>query len=225
MALDTRNRDIIMALVEQLAPAVGAFKVGFFPFLLFGWELVEFIHSKGGRVFLDLKLHDIPNTVANAVEEVARTGVFMLTLHILGGREMMEEAVQRVQDCPSRPLLLGVTLLTSMNTQDLRMVGIKGPLEERVLKLAHLARDSGLDGVVASPLETLSIRKALGKGFIIVTPGVRPPGSSPHEQKRVATPREAIMAGAHYIVVGRPICEAKDPLAVVQDILKEVETQ
>ena len=222
VALDTEDREILRALVDQLASAVGAFKVGFFPFLLFGWDLVDYIHSRGSRVFLDLKFHDIPNTVANAVEAAARRKVFMVNLHTLGGREMMERAAARVRDLSPRPLLLGVTLLTSMGPREMEEVGLTGTVEERVLSLARLAHDSGLDGVVASPREARAIKDTLGRDFIIVTPGVRPPGVPIQDQKRVTTPREAIAAGAHYIVVGRPICRAPDPVAVAREILEEL---
>ncbi len=222
VALDTEDREILRTLVDQLAPAVGAFKVGFFPFLLFGWDLVDYIHSRGSRVFLDLKFHDIPNTVANAVEAAARRKVFMVNLHTLGGREMMERAAARVRDLSPRPLLLGVTLLTSMGPREMEEVGLTGTVEERVLSLARLAHDSGLDGVVASPREARAIKDALGRDFIIVTPGVRPPGVPIQDQKRVTTPREAMAAGAHYIVVGRPICQAPDPVAVAREILEEL---
>ncbi len=222
VALDTGDKEVLQALVEHLAPVVGAFKVGFYPFLLFGWDLVNYIHSRGSRVFLDLKLHDIPNTVAIAVEVAAHRGVFMVNLHTLGGREMMERAAQVAREISPRPLLLGVTVLTSMETQDLKEVGIQGPVEHRVLSLARLAHESGLDGVVASPQEARTIKEELGKEFVIVTPGVRPPGSPLHDQKRVATPREALLAGAHYIVVGRPICQAPDPVAAAREILEDL---
>jgi len=222
VALDTGDKEVLQALVEHLAPVVGAFKVGAYPFLLFGWDLVDYVHSRGSRVFLDLKLHDIPNTVANAIEVVARRRVFMVNLHTLGGREMMERASQVARELSPRPLLLGVTVLTSMETEDLEEVGIQGPVERRVLDLARLAQQSGLDGVVASPQEAKAIKEALGKEFVIVTPGVRPPGSPLHDQKRVATPREAVAAGAHYIVVGRPICQAPNPAAVAREILEEL---
>ena len=222
VALDTGDKEVLQALVEQLAPVVGAFKVGAYPFLLFGWDLVDYIHSRGSRVFLDLKFHDIPNTVANAIEVAARRRVFMVNLHTLGGREMMERASQVARELSPRPLLLGVTVLTSMETKDLKEVGIQGPVERRVLDLARLAQQSGLDGVVASPQEAKAIKEALGKEFVIVTPGVRPPGSPLHDQKRVTTPREAVVAGAHYIVVGRPICQAPNPVAVAREILEEL---
>jgi len=222
VALDTGDREMARALVDQLAPEVGAFKVGFYPFLLFGWDLIDYIHHRGSRVFLDLKLHDIPNTVANAVETAARKGVFMLNLHTLGGRRMMEEAATRGKELSPRPFLLGVTVLTSMEAQDMEEVGLMGPVKERVLNLARLAHEAGLDGVVASPLEARAIKEALGRNFIIVTPGVRPPGTPFQDQRRVTTPKEAVAAGAHYIVVGRPICMAPDPVAAAKEILEEL---
>jgi orotidine-5'-phosphate decarboxylase len=224
VALDTGHQETLRALVQDLAPLVGAFKVGYLPFLRFGWELVEFIHSRGDRVFLDLKFHDIPNTVANAVEEAAQKKVFMVTLHTLGGREMLRAAWERVRDVSPRPLLLGVTLLTHMTPETMTEAGIQGPLPQRVLALATLAQEGHLDGVVASPSEARSIREGLGKGFIIVTPGVRPMGAETQDQKRVTTPREALAAGAHYVVVGRPIYQAPNPIEAAQRILEELKT-
>ncbi len=222
VALDTNHRETLRALVKGLSPLVGAFKVGYLPFLCFGWDLVEFIHSRGSRVFLDLKFHDIPNTVANAVEEATHRQVFMVTLHTLGGQEMLQAAWERVRDVSPRPLLLGVTLLTHMTPETLEEAGILGPLPQRVLALATLAQKGHLDGVVASPLEARSIREKLGKGFIIITPGVRPTGGETQDQKRVATPREALAAGAHYVVVGRPIYQAPSPIEAAQRILEEL---
>jgi len=224
VALDTGHQETLRALVQDLAPLVGAFKMGYLPFLRFGWELVEFIHSRGGRVFLDLKFHDIPNTVANAVEEAAQRKVFMVTLHTLGGREMMEEAIRRAKGISPRPLLLGVTILTSMGLREMEEVGLQGSVEERVIRLAQLAHNYGLDGVVASPKEARAIRKTLSREFVIVTPGVRPMGAETQDQKRVATPREALAAGAHYVVVGRPIYQAPDPIEAAQRILEELKT-
>ena len=224
VALDTDRKETVEGLVKGLSSLVGAFKVGYLPFLRFGWELVEFIHSWGGRVFLDLKFHDIPNTVANAVEEAARRKVFMVTLHTLGGRKMMEEAVKRTKEISPRPLLLGVTILTSMGLREMEEVGLKGSVEEEVVRLAQLAHSCGLDGVVASPREARAIRKTLSREFVIVTPGVRPMGAETQDQKRVATPREALAAGAHYVVVGRPICQAPDPVEAAKRILEELGT-
>ncbi len=223
VALDSQDRGLLESLVKQLAPVATVFKVGYLPFLRFGWELVDFIHSRGCRVFLDLKFHDIPNTVANAVEVASDRGVFMLTLHTLGGEGMLQAAVERSRKVPSRPLLLGVTLLTSMDEPALRQVGIQGPLSQRVQLLAGMAEESGMDGVIASPLEAAELRKTVDRDFLIVTPGVRPLGTASDDQKRVATPREACDAGADYIVVGRPICQADSPLAVAQAILRELE--
>jgi orotidine-5'-phosphate decarboxylase len=223
VALDSQNKKLLEDLVDQLAPIVTVFKVGYLPFLRFGWELVDFIQTKGCRAFLDLKFHDIPNTVANAVDIAANKGVFMLTLHTLGGMGMLKAAVDRSQKVSPKPLLLGVTLLTSMDETALRQVGIQGPLYQRVQLLANMAEESGIDGVVASPLEAADLRKTLGKDFIIVTPGVRPLETAPDDQKRVATPKEACDAGADYIVVGRPICQAEDPFSAAQAILRELE--
>ncbi len=224
VALDVRSLDEAKEMIRKLSPDVRIFKVGMGLFTLCGPDAVALVHDNGARVFLDLKFHDIPNTVAHAVRSAAKLGVFMVNIHALGGSEMMMKAVEAARESEKRPKLLGVTVLTSMDQSAIGEVGIERKIEEEVVSLARLGKESGLDGVVASPNETGLIRKNLGKDFIIVTPGIRPTGAEKGDQKRVMTPKDAIMAGADYIVVGRPITETKDPLGAAKKIIKEMES-
>jgi len=214
--------------VAKLHDHVGMFKVGKQLFTRCGPEVVRMITARGGQVFLDLKYHDIPNTVAKATVEACKLGVRMVNVHALGGAEMMKQTVREVDAyCQAagvaRPLLLAVTILTSATEETLRGVGIDHPLEEMVVRLARLARDSGFDGVVASPREISLIREACGEDFAIVTPGVRPATASLDDQKRIMTPAEAIAAGATALVVGRPISAAADPGQAATAILAEID--
>ncbi len=222
-ALDVSSLEEVDHWTCLLKGWVGTFKVGKELFLSAGPKVIEAIRERGIQVFLDLKFHDIPNTVAGAVREAARLGVRMLTIHTLGGLRMMERAREVLEAERQRPLLLGVTVLTSLGRKDLEEVGIEKDPEEEVLLLSRLAGRAGLDGVVASPLEVEAVRKEMGKGFLIVTPGIRPSRVPAKDQVRVATPREAIERGSDYLVVGRPIREAKDPLGVVRSIITEIE--
>ena len=224
VALDVRSLDEAKEMIRKLSPDVRIFKVGMGLFTLCGPDAVALVHDNGARVFLDLKFHDIPNTVAHAVRSAAKLGVFMVNIHALGGSEMMMKAVEAARESEKRPKLLGVTVLTSMDQSAIGEVGIERKIEEEVVSLARLGKESGLDGVVASPNETGLIRKNLGKDFIIVTPGIRPTGAEKNDQKRVMTPKDAIMAGDDYIVVGRPITETKDPLGAAKKIIKEMES-
>lgn len=213
--------------VKLLHDRVGLFKVGKQLFTRCGPEVVRMIRGEGGEVFLDLKYHDIPNTVARAGGEACRLGVRMFNVHALGGREMMERTVAEAdallpRGSAERPLLLAVTILTSSTEDTLRDVGIDLPVREMVPRLARLAKASGMDGVVASPQEVGLIREACGRDFTIVTPGVRPSFAALDDQKRVATPAEAIAAGADYLVIGRPISAAADPIAAADRILEEM---
>ena len=205
-ALDVHGLADIDRWAAQLAGHVGMFKVGKELFTSCGPEAVRAVQRHGGQVFLDLKYHDIPNTVAKAMVEAARLGVQLANLHALGGAEMMATAADAVRKefGSERPRLLAVTILTSSTVDTLRQVGIERPVEEMVVRLARLAKDSGMDGVVASPLEIGPIRAACGPDFLIVTPGVRPSFSALDDQKRVMTPAEAVAAGADYLVIGRP---------------------
>jgi orotidine-5'-phosphate decarboxylase len=213
--------------VKLLHEKVGVFKVGKQLFTRCGPEIVRMIRGEGAEVFLDLKYHDIPNTVAMAGVEAARLGVKIFNVHALGGREMMAttaSALDRAMPRGSegRPLLLAVTILTSSSEETLAEVGIDRSIQEMVPRLARLAREAGLDGVVASPKEVALIREACGPDFLIVTPGVRPADASLDDQKRVMTPAEAITAGADYLVIGRPISAAADPVAAAERILTEM---
>jgi orotidine-5'-phosphate decarboxylase len=206
VALDVETVDEARKFIDKLYPAVKMFKVGSQLFTSCGPEIVELITKKGAEVFLDLKFHDIPNTVKKAVESAAKLKVFMLTVHLSGGKEMLQAAA----DVPNRPKIVGVTVLTSQREDN---------TSSRVLELARLAKNSGLDGVVCSVAETAMIKKELGRDFLVVNPGIRPKDSSANDQKRVATPKEAIDAGADFIVMGRPILEAKDPLKLIEGLI------
>jgi len=226
-ALDVETLADAERLVALLRDAVGVFKVGKQLFLHAGPEVVRMVHRYGGEVFLDLKFHDIPNTVARAGVEAARLGVRFFDLHASGSFEMMERTHAEVsracrREGLRRPRILAVTVLTSLGRSDLRRVGVADGVESQVVRLARLARRAGMDGVVASPLEIAPIRRACGRGFLIVTPGVRPASAAPDDQKRVMTAGEAMRAGADYLVVGRPIREAPDPLATVRELVADM---
>ena len=227
VALDVHDRDGAMRLVEQLSGSVGMFKIGSQLFTAEGPPLVRELVRSGERVFLDLKFHDIPNTVAGAVESAARLGVSILNVHTLGGSEMMRAAAHSVGDRGllwiTRPAVLGVTVLTSMDKADLADVGISSELSSEVVRLAALARDTGLDGIVASPHEIRLIRECItAERFIILTPGIRPASSAKGDQKRIATPVDAIRDGADFIVVGRAITDSTDPRGATEQILDEI---
>ena len=223
-ALDVNGLDEIERFAGLLAGRVGMFKVGKELFTSCGPHASTAVQRHGGGVFLDLKYHDIPNTVARAMVEAGRHGVALVNLHALGGPEMMETAAREVQRefGDQRPKLLAVTILTSSTAETLKRVGIDHPIEEMVLRLAKLAREAGMDGVVASPLEIAMIREACGPDFLIVTPGVRPSFAALDDQKRIMTPAEAVRAGADYLVIGRPIARAADPAAAAELIVDEI---
>lgn len=226
-AMDVGHFDDAQRFVRLLKDRVGLFKVGKQLFTHAGPKVVDMIQQKGQRTFLDLKFHDIPNTVAKASEEATKLNVAMFNVHATGGLEMMEAAAGAARHTAKqlgtrKPAILAVTVLTSLNRQALKAVGIESSVEEQVARLARLAKKGGLDGVVASPQEIHLIRKACGKDFIIVTPGVRPAETAKDDQKRVMTPREAIEAGADYLVIGRPIQHAGDPVEAVERIVEEI---
>ena len=228
VALDADTEEKALALVEALKHDVGFFKIGFELFSSCGPGIVEKVAASGARIFLDLKYHDIPNTVSKAAVSVTRLGVFMFNLHALGGYEMMKKTADAVKTEAARlkierPKVLAVTVLTSMDENALKKVGINDTMDSEVLRLAALAKSAGIDGVVASVSEAKRIRRELGDDFLIVTPGVRPAWAEAGDQKRVATPKEAVEAGATYIVVGRPITGASDPATAAKKILKEME--
>jgi orotidine-5'-phosphate decarboxylase len=222
VALDVPKAEAARALVDRLSGRVGMFKVGSQVFTAAGPELVREIVGRGEKVFLDLKFHDIPNTVAGSVASASRLGVSLVDVHGLGGRAMMEAAVGALPAMGTR--LLAITILTSHDDETLDEIGVNGPVADSVRRLAELAKDSGTDGVVASPHEVGLIRAACGSDFLIVTPGIRPAGASLGDQARPATPAAALAAGADYIVVGRPITEAADPAAAADAIVKEMES-
>ena len=225
-ALDVDALEKAKRLVKLLKNDVAAFKIGKQLFTRCGPDAVRMVHDEGGRVFLDLKFHDIPTTVAKASVEVLRLGVFMFNMHASGGLDMMKKSVAAVKERAAemeqkKPIILAVTVLTSQGPEELKRLGINMGMEEMVVNLASLAKEAGVDGVVASPKEISAIRETCGKDFVIVTPGIRPVASSKDDQKRIMTPLEAVNAGADYIVVGRPITQAEDPLAAVQSINSE----
>ena len=222
VALDFARQEPALALVERLDPRRCRLKVGKELFTRCGPALVERLCGLGFQVFLDLKFHDIPNTVAAACAAAADLGVWMTNLHASGGRRMMEAAREALAQRANPPLLIAVTVLTSLDASDLQAIGCPGEPRQRVLGLATLARDAGLDGVVCSPQEAAPVRAALGPGFRLVTPGVRPAGAAVGDQKRVMTPAEARAAGADYLVIGRPITAAADPLAALAMIEQEL---
>lgn len=221
------SRNEVGEWISRLMPIIRRFKVGKELFTREGPGIVEFIHERGGKVFLDLKYHDIPETVRRAVEAAGALGVEMLDVHALGGRRMMEaarEAAEQIRSARNgeEPRVVAVTVLTSMQQDDVEELGIKMNMENLVLHLAKSAWDAGLDGVVASPWEVRRIREEIGDRFLIVTPGVRTRGGSHDDQKRVSTPEEAVGAGADFIVVGRDIKTAKDPIMKAKQIESEI---
>jgi len=227
VALDVPSIAEAEKLVKLLSPLVTVFKVGNELFTSSGPSVIQMIHSYQCKVFLDLKFHDIPNTVGSACEAAVRHKVFMLNVHVLGGKNMMFQAVQSVHKTAQEvsikpPLILGVTILTSMKENDLKEVGITKKLERQVVNLAMLAKGCGLDGVVASAHEIEPIRKKTDKDFLIVTPGVRPVWAAHGDQKRVMTPKETIEKGANFIVIGRPITQDPSPLEAVEKIFNEI---
>jgi orotidine-5'-phosphate decarboxylase len=229
IALDVDSAGKALALVERLRSLAGMFKIGNQLFTAEGPEIVRKITGLGEQVFLDLKFHDIPNTVARAAVAAARMGVAIFNVHASGGSAMMRATSEALNEAAAkegwqRPLVLGVTVLTSMNDETMVELGFGGPTETQVIRLAKLSANSGLDGVVASPHEIRSVRDAVGKpGFVILTPGIRPGGSAADDQSRVMTAGEAIRAGADFIVVGRPITSASDPAQAARRLIEEVE--
>ncbi|MEQ1603605.1 MAG: orotidine-5'-phosphate decarboxylase [Pyrinomonadaceae bacterium] len=228
VALDVDKADTAREIVSELVGAVGAFKIGLQLFLAAGPTFVEKMAESGTKIFLDLKFHDIPNTVAKASIEAARMGVWMFNVHASGGREMMARTKASVADACEQaniaaPLIIGVTVLTSSDQATLDEIGVERNVEDQVVELAKLTAESGLDGVVASPHEVLAIRRAVvNPGFLTVTPGIRPISATLDDQRRVTTFGQALANGSDYVVIGRPITQAKDRSAAVDDILREV---
>jgi orotidine-5'-phosphate decarboxylase len=222
IALDYPEAAPALALVERLDPSLCRLKVGKELFTATGPALVEQFMQRGFDVFLDLKFHDIPNTTAHACAAAARLGVWMVNVHALGGRRMLEAAANAVANSAHQPKLIAVTMLTSMAQADLADIGLNATPAEMVSRLAQLAKDSGLDGVVCSAQEARLLRAQCGADFCLVTPGIRPALASLDDQSRVMTPREALAAGSHYLVIGRPITQAADPLLALQAIAREI---
>ena len=216
--LDFPDAEAALALAARLDPALCRVKVGKELFVAAGPAVVERLHERGFEVFLDLKFHDIPNTVAGACRSAARLGVWMLNVHAAGGEAMMRAAREAVEGAAKKPLLIGVTILTSLADADLPAVGFAGTVEENVERLARLAQRCGLDGVVCSAQEAPRLRAACGKGFKLVTPGIRLAADAKGDQARVVTPVDAIGLGADYLVVGRSITQSRDPRATLESI-------
>ena len=222
VALDYPDEGSVLKLVSQLSPDLCRLKVGKELFTRCGPSLVENLQSRGFEIFLDLKYHDIPNTVAGAVRAAAELGVWMVNVHAGGGRRMMEAASEALQSFAQKPLLIGVTVLTSMSEDDLIELGYTEALEQRVSRLAALAQDSGLDGVVCSAQESQLLRRERGTDFYLVTPGIRMAGDSSGDQRRVVTPAQAIRNGSDYLVIGRSITGATNPRNALEQIRKEL---
>jgi len=222
VALDVSSAAAAQKIVAAVGDSARTYKVGAQLYTAEGPRVVRDLIASGRQVFFDLKYHDIPNTVSSAVEEAAKLGVRMLTVHASGGGKMLRAAVDAARNTNARTMVLAVTVLTSLDQRDLEHAGVRGSVVDQVSRLAALAIASGCHGVVASALETAMLRTELGDDFAIVTPGVRPAGSGHDDQARVVTPAEAIASGADYIVVGRPITEAADPAAEAREILAQI---
>ena len=223
VALDLPDRESALSAVNQLAGHVGCFKLGLEVFVREGPRFVEEIIGRGERVFLDLKLHDIPNTVGAAVRSACSLGVHMLTLHAAGGRKMLEAAARSAEDTASPPMLLAVTALTSLSPEDVGSIGIQEPTSDWVARLAEIACQAGIPGLVSSSLELPLLKHNFGNRFRFVVPGIRPKGAALNDQSRIASPGEAIMAGADFLVVGRPILNSTDPVYAADQIVDEIE--
>lgn len=223
VALDFADANAALAFTARVTPAQCRLKVGMELFTAAGPHVVSTLVSRGFDVFLDLKYHDIPTTVARACSQVANLGVWMLNVHTLGGMKMLRAAREAVDRLPHRPWLIGVTLLTSQGNDDMAELGLAPGTERHVERLAGLAQAAGLDGVVCSPQEASVLRQRFGKGFVLVTPGVRPAGAATDDQQRTRTPTEAVADGADYLVIGRPITRAPNPLAALEAINREIQ--
>ncbi|MFT5790086.1 MAG: orotidine-5'-phosphate decarboxylase [Shewanella sp.] len=223
VALDYNNRNDALQLIDKLDPDMCRLKIGKEMFTLFGPQIVNDIHSRDFDLFLDLKFHDIPNTVAKAVSAAAELGVWMTNVHASGGLAMMEAAKRALETYGDKaPLLIAVTVLTSMSDEELKLLGINVPASEHVLRLAALTKRAGLDGVVCSAQESSLLKAKFGQEFKLITPGIRPVGADKGDQHRVMTPPQALAAGSDYLVIGRPITKAADPLKALQDIYQSI---
>lgn len=223
VALDYADQEQCLALVNQLDPSLCRLKIGKEMFTLFGPQLVERLQKSGFELFLDLKFHDIPNTVSKAISAAASLGVWMTNVHASGGVRMMEAAKEAAEKAQTPPLLIAVTVLTSMENNDLSEVGVHRTASQQVDHLAQLAAQCELDGVVCSALEASHIKAQSGDNFLCVTPGIRPVGADQGDQRRVMTPTRALEAGSDYLVIGRPITQAADPNVALRDIVKSIQ--
>lgn len=225
VALDFSSEQEVLRLIERLDPHHCALKVGLEMFSAFGPSFVEKLVKKNFKVFLDLKFHDIPTTVARACQVCAKLGVWMMNLHASGGLDMMQAARESLEalNKEERPLLIAVTVLTSMNESDLFTLGVQNKLETQVKHLAQLTNSAQLDGIVCSALEVPTIKQACGKSFLTVTPGIRPEGTQKQDQQRVTTPWQAIELGSDFLVIGRPITQAQDPAKALDGILSSLD--
>lgn len=225
IALDTSDQEQAVGWVKALSPYVGGFKVGLELVHAAGFGIFDRLREAGAqRIFYDAKLHDIPNTVGKAVRAIARLGVWMVNVHASGGRAMVEAAVEAAGASQEPPLVIAVTVLTSLSPQQLREeVGARRGMVSQVVHLANLAKEAGADGVVASAQEAQRLRRQIGEGFLIVTPGIRLEGDNPSDQQRVTTPAIALQAGADYLVIGRSVTAANDPIARVEAVIREIE--
>ena len=222
VALDAKSQYDALTIAEQLDPALCRVKVGKELFTHEGPSVVKALHEKGFEVFLDLKFHDIPNTTAQAVCAAADLGVWMVNVHASGGRKMMETCVERLKVGNYNTQLIAVTVLTSMGLEDLKDIGLDIEPSEQVKRLAKLTQDSGLDGVVCSAQEAKMLRETLGQDFALVTPGIRPAGSNADDQKRIVTPKQAMLDGSTHLVIGRPITQSENPSQTLRDILATI---
>ena len=222
VALDYAEEKLALTMVDQLQPDLCRLKVGKEMFTRLGPEFIEKLHYRGFQVFLDLKYHDIPNTVARACQAAADLGVWMVNVHALGGRRMMLAAAESLANYQQRPRLIAVTILTSMSDADLQEMGIQYSASDMAVKLAQLAQQCSLDGVVCSAQEASFMRQQLGQEFLLVTPGIRPSGSQQDDQRRIMTPADAIRAGSSYLVIGRPITQAEDPVGLLRTINSDI---
>jgi len=219
VAMDFPSVAEILDLANRLDPSLCRLKIGFEAFLRGGPSLVEQLHAMNFDIFLDLKFHDIPNTVAAACRAAAEMGVWMMNVHASGGEKMISAAREALDSVTRPPLLIAVTVLTSMSRQDLSGIGLNVEPGEQVLQLANLAKQSGADGVVCSAREAVDLRTSQGDDFLLVTPGIRPVGSDSGDQHRIMTPEQAVQAGSNYLVIGRPITQASQPVELLNEIL------
>lgn len=221
VALDFQNAKTAINFARQLNPQMCRLKVGKELFTAAGPQLVEALQQQNFEVFLDLKFHDIPNTTAKACQAASNLGVWMVNVHASGGLEMMQAAREAIDKNTFKPILIAVTVLTSMSEQALQKIGVQTPLQQHVLNLATLTKEAGLDGVVCSAQEAALLKENLGQDFCLVTPGIRPKNAAKDDQTRIVTPQDALNLGAHYLVIGRPITQAENPLKALEDIFQE----